>query len=287
MKQIQDKVVFITGTSSGLGLLTSVQLAAANYQVVAAVLDMKESEQLKQLAAAKGIADRISIVELDIANEAQVEAVITDTIDRYGKIDVLINNAGIGGHGFIEEIPLEAWRRTFNVNVFGTLSCIRAVLPHMRTRKSGTIINMSSLAGRVATPGTGPYSATKFALEAISESLRLEMAPFGVKVVAIEPCSFKTNMWAKLEDTLYFKEGSPYTSVIEEIRKWSDFQAKNSADPIEVAELICGILASESPTLRYPIGIIGDQTCADFIKSYMNTPWEEIEKQHLAGELSR
>ena len=270
-----------------MGLLTSVQLAAANYQVVAAVLDMKESEQLKQLAAAKGIADRISIVELDIANEAQVEAVITDTIDRYGKIDVLINNAGIGGHGFIEEIPLEAWRRTFNVNFFGTLSCIRAVLPHMRTRKSGTIINMSSLAGRVATPGTGPYSATKFALEAISESLRLEMAPFGVKVVAIEPCSFKTNMWKKLEDTLYSKEGSPYTSVIEEIRKWSDFQAKNSADPIEVAELICEILASESPTLRYPIGIIGDQTCADFIKSYMNTPWEEIEKQHLAGELSR
>ena len=285
--QIQDKVVFITGTSSGLGLVTSVQLAAANYQVVAAVLDMKESEQLKQLAAAKGIADRISIVELDIANEAQVQAVITDTIDRYGKLDVLINNAGIGGHGFIEEIPWEAWRRTFNVNVFGTLSCIRAVLPHMRSRKSGTIINMSSLAGRVATPGTGPYSATKFALEAISESLRLEMAPFGVKVVAIEPCSFKTNMWNKLEDTLYVKEGSPYTSVIEEIRKWSDLQAKNSADPIEVAELICGILASESPTLRYPIGIIGDQTCADFIKSYMNTPWEEIEKQHLAGELSR
>ncbi|HSN95871.1 MAG TPA: SDR family NAD(P)-dependent oxidoreductase, partial [Nitrososphaeraceae archaeon] len=234
MKQNQDKVVFITGTSSGLGLLTSVQLAAANYQVVAAVLDMKESEQLKQLAAAKGIAARISIVELDIANEAQVEAVITDTIDRYGKIDVLINNAGIGGHGFIEEIPLGAWRRTFDVNVFGTLSCIRAVLPHMRTRKSGTIINMSSLAGRVATPGTGPYSATKFALEAISESLRLEMAPFGVKVVAIEPCSFKTHIWKKLEDTLYSEEGSPYTSAIEEIRKWSDLQAKNSADPIEV-----------------------------------------------------
>lgn len=146
---------------------------------------------------------------------------------------------------------------------------------------------MSSLAGRVATPGTGPYSATKWALEAISEALRLEMAPFGVTVVAIEPCSFKTNMWNKLEDTLYCKEGSPYTSVIEEIRKWSEFQAKHSADPIEVAELICEVLASEAPTLRYPIGVIGDQTCADFIKSYMNTPWEEIEKQHLAGELSR
>ena len=287
MKQIQDKVVFITGTSSGLGLLTSVQLAAASYRVVAAVLDMKESEPLKQLAAAKGIAERISIVELDIANEAQVEAVIASTIDRYGKIDVLVNNAGIGGHGFIEEIPLEAWRRTFDVNFFGTLSCIRAVLPHMRGRKSGTIINMSSLAGRVATPGTGPYSATKFALEAISEALRLEMAPFGVKVVAIEPCSFKTDIWKKVEDTLYAKEGSPYARVIEEIRKWSDFQAKNAADPIEVAELVCDILASESPTLRYPIGIIGDQTCADFIKRYLNTPWEEIERQHLAGELSR
>jgi NAD(P)-dependent dehydrogenase (short-subunit alcohol dehydrogenase family) len=287
VKQTQDKIVFITGTSSGLGLLTSIRLAAANYQVVAAVLDMKESEQLKQLAAAKGVADRISIVELDIANEAQVEAVITSTIDRYGRIEVLINNAGIGGHGFIEEIPLEAWRRTFDVNFFGTLSCIRAVLPHMRSRKSGTIINMSSLAGRVATPGTGPYSATKFALEAISESLRLEMAPFGVKVIAIEPCSFKTDIWKKLDDTLYSKEGSPYTRVIEEIRKWSDFQAKNAADPIEVAELICEILASESPTLRYPIGTIGDQTCADFIKRYMNTPWEEIERRHLAGELSR
>lgn len=201
-------MAFITGTSSGFGLLTSVQLASDGYQVVATMRNINKAPSLRQRAVHMGVSDRISIVHLDVTDERRDESVILSPIQQYGTIDVLINNAGIGGHGFVEEVPLTEWRRTFDTNLFGAVACTRAVLPHMRTRKSGMIINIGSIGGRVASPGGAPYSASKFALEAFSESSRLEVAPFGVKVAIVEPGAFKTDMWSKADDIVFSQEGS-------------------------------------------------------------------------------
>lgn len=276
-----DGVAFITGTSSGFGLLTSIQLASDGYRVVASMREPSKGTLLTQLATEAEVSDRISIVQLDVSNELDVESVILRTIEQYGKIDVLINNAGIGGHGFVEEIPLQEWRRTFETNFFGALACIRAVLPHMRTRKSGTIVNVGSIGGRLASPGAGPYSASKFALEALSESLRLEMVPFGVKVCIVEPGAFKTDMWKKAEDIIFFNENSPYANGVESIRTWAAYEAENSADPMEVVRVIQDILASEAPTLRYPVGRMANQNVGDFIQNYLTTSWDEIERMRL------
>jgi len=181
----------------------------------------------------------------------------------------------------VEEVPTEEWRRTFDTNFFGALACIRTVLPQMRIRKSGTIITIGSIGGRLASPGAGPYSASKFALEALSESLRLEMAPFGVKVCIVEPGAFKTDMWKKAKDIIFFKENSPYANGVERIKNWAAYEAENSADPMEVVELIRDILASEAPTLRYPVGKMANQTVGDFIQNYLTTPWDEIERIRL------
>jgi NADP-dependent 3-hydroxy acid dehydrogenase YdfG len=167
------KVVLITGCSSGIGQNLSQRLSQAGYTVVATA---RNCETLTDIPA-------VLKLPLDVTQPDSIHAAVSQTIKTFGAIDVLANNAGYAVRGALEEIPVEQVQQMFDVNVFGVLRMIHAVVPHMRRQGSGRIINISSIAGKLSTPINGTYSATKFALEALSDALRIELAPFGIQVV--------------------------------------------------------------------------------------------------------
>ncbi len=276
MNTSHTKVVLITGTSSGFGMLSALEIANRGHRVIATMRDLDRASTLRRMARDQGIHDRLVFHALDVTDESQVEAVINQTREECGALDVLINNAGIAGHGFIEDIPLSAWRSTFEANLFGAVACVRAVLPSMRARQSGTIINIGSVAGRIASPGAAVYSATKLALEAFSEALRLEVAPFGIQVAIVEPGAYKTAIWSKTE-RIYAPDDSSYAQGIQHLTEWVAEAADHSADPREVARLIADLVETKPLTLRYPVGQVGTVSAEAMIKSYLTSPWEAVE----------
>ncbi|MGE5702101.1 MAG: SDR family NAD(P)-dependent oxidoreductase, partial [Clostridia bacterium] len=163
-------------------------------------------------------------------------------------------NAGFALGGAAEEIPLDEWKRQFDTNFFGLVAMTQAVLPLMRTQKSGKIVNIGSISGRIGFPGYSPYAASKFAVEGFSESLRLELLPFGIHVVLVEPGAYKTSIWQKGFDTIQVKPGSPYEQMMQKILTISRQTAESAAPPAEVVDVIVKAVTSSAPTLRYPIG---------------------------------
>ncbi|HEX7063678.1 MAG TPA: SDR family oxidoreductase, partial [Bacillales bacterium] len=248
------KVAFITGASGGFGLLTSVALAEAGYIVAASMRNLEKKNRLMEVADEKGVADRIECVKLDVTESNEVDAFIASVTEKLGPIDVLVNNAGFAAGGFTEEVPMEKWREQFETNFFGLVAVTKAVVPSMRERQQGMIINMSSIGGRSALPGLGPYQASKFAVEGFSETLRLEMAPYGVRVVLVEPGSFKTEIWGKGVEDVSLDDDSPYKEKTEQLMKIVKRIAETADDPNEVARLVAQIAQMEEPNLRYPIG---------------------------------
>lgn len=173
-----------------------------------------------------------------------------------GRVDVLVNNAGFAGAGFIEEIPVSEYKAQFDTNVFGMISVTQAVLPLMRRQKSGTIINMSSISGRMGFPGLSPYAASKYAVEGWSECLRLEMNAFGVKVVLLEPGSFQTNIWSsgKQVTEMSQRPDSPYATEMRKLEAYTESSAETYGDPLEIAKTIAAIVRKKNPRFRHPIG---------------------------------
>ncbi|BDG47249.1 oxidoreductase [Parageobacillus sp. KH3-4] len=256
MNQTFDKqpVAFVTGASSGFGLLTSVALAGEGYRVLASMRNLKNRGRLEAAAKEAGVTDRIEIIQLDVTDFSTVETVIQDVIRRYGRIDLLVNNAGYAAGGFTEELAIEEWRRQFETNFFGLVAVTKAVLPSMRERRSGKIVNISSISGRIGFPSMGPYVASKFAVEGFSESLRLEMMPYGVHVVLIEPGSYKTDIWSKGLGAVTIHPNSPYVKEMEAILKYVNQIADTAPAPDEVIRQIVQVAKSPSPKLRYPVG---------------------------------
>lgn len=244
------KIALITGTSSGFGLLTTVALACEGYHVIATMRDLAKKDLL--LEKGQEVKDQISIMKLDVTNHEEIKQVVESVIEQYGAIDVLINNAGYAEGGFVEDVTMERWRKQFETNFFGTLAMTKAVVPYMRERKQGTIINVSSISGRMAMPGLGPYSATKFALEGFSESLRFELLPLGIHVVLIEPGSYKTPIWSKGMDAVASSEA--YREKTEHLMGMVRKVEKTAGDPKEVSDLICKIVKEDRPAFRWPIG---------------------------------
>jgi NAD(P)-dependent dehydrogenase (short-subunit alcohol dehydrogenase family) len=267
-------VVCITGTSSGFGLLLSVRLAKEGFQVIATMRDMTRKGRLVEMARNEGVIDRMDIVELDVTDFDKVDNVIQDIINRYQTLDVLVNNAGYAVGGFIEELPLEEWKRQFETNFFGVVAVTKAALPVMRQNRSGTIVNVSSISGRIAFPGLGPYVSSKFALEGFSESLRLEMLPHGVRVVLIEPGSYQTDIWTKGLESVKPNEASPYVHDMKVMVKGVKHISRTASDPLEVIRLISYVLRQKHPRLRYPIGRSVRSTLA--LKTAL--PWRWIER---------
>lgn len=247
-------VALVTGASSGFGLLVSIALAREGYRVVASMRNIENKETLETAAREAGVWEQIEVVSLDVTDFAAAESVVHDVIHRYGRIDVLVNNAGFAVGGFVEELALEEWERQFATNVFGLIAVTKAVLPVMRTQRSGKIINISSISGRVGFPAMGPYAASKFAVEGFSESLRLEMLPYGVYVVLIEPGSYKTNIWSKGLQGVSVRSDSPYAKEMKTILQYVNRIAKTAPPPDEVIEQIVKVVQSPAPRLRYPVG---------------------------------
>jgi NAD(P)-dependent dehydrogenase (short-subunit alcohol dehydrogenase family) len=253
---MNNKTAIVTGTSSGFGLSTSVELARKGFTVIAAMRNCDKSNELLQRARKHGVESKIIVHELDVTNEGSIKAFQTWINEEFRRVDVLINNAGYAGAGFVEEVSMDEYRQQFETNVFGVFAVTKAILPLMRMQKQGCIINISSISGKVAFPGLSPYAASKHAIEGWSESLRLEMQTFGVKVVLIEPGSYKTNIWSTgkqvAEESL--KSHSPYQDYMQSIEKYIAEGENSFGDPEDVARKIAKIATMENPDFRYPIG---------------------------------
>ncbi len=236
--QTSQKVWFITGASAGLGKLLAETLAAAGHQVAAT------ARKPEQIAAH----DNILALELDVTKPETITTAVDQALARFGRIDVLVNNAGYGLVGAIEEPTDEEIHREFDTNVFGLLRVTRAILPHMRAQKSGHILNLSSIGGLIASPGIGYYNATKFAVEGLSEALKGECEPLGIKVIVVEPGPFRTEFLGRSGD-ISQNIIPDYIPTAGKTRQYfTDNDGKQAGDPAKaIAAMIAAVEAETAP----------------------------------------
>ncbi len=272
-------VILVTGSSTGIGQETAVHLARKGHQVFAGVRSPGTATELKDRITA----DRLpaEIVQLDITDGDSVNRAVSIIMDSTGRIDALVNNAGIGGGRAVEETPLEEVREIFETNYFGAVRMLLAVTPIMRQQRSGRIVNMSSLAGRMVFGCHGHYSAAKWALEGMSEALAFEMAEFDVRVALIEPGTVPTPAWEKGKPP---PEDSHYQRSMNRLMQWASHTMKNPATPLAVAEAVAHAIESDQPHFRYPVG----QDAIEDIAGRASVSDDEwIEANRLQGEAFR
>ncbi|AZC38711.1 oxidoreductase [Pseudomonas chlororaphis] len=243
------KVALVTGASSGIGEATALKLKALGYTVYAAA---RRVERMHPLAQAG-----LHVLPLDVTDDASMQACVQDILARSGRIDVLVNNAGYGSYGAVEDVPSDEARAQFEVNVFGAVRLIQLVLPQMRAQRSGTIINITSMGGKMHTPLGAWYHGTKFALEAISDCLRLEVQPFGIDVVVIEPGGIKTE-WADIaaQKVVETSGRGPYAPQAQAMARSMVGQTsrKYQSPPQVIADTIARAVSARRPKTRYAVG---------------------------------
>ena len=248
-------IVAVTGASRGIGRTTARELASRGYRVFA--LARSESELQELAGEGKRLGWDVTPVVLDVADEesrkAAVDAIMGYT-DGYG-VDILVNSAGYGQMGPLEEVPPERLRRQMEVNVIGLLAFTQPFLAGMRERRRGWIVNLSSAAGRIATPFMGPYNMSKFALEGMSDALRLELSPFNVRVVLIEPGPIPTNFGRIAGEQTAMQPGSPYEPFYRRFGATHDTAGRFARSPETVARVIARAVESDRPRARYTITI--------------------------------
>ncbi|MGH1277945.1 oxidoreductase [Bacillus basilensis] len=252
---MNKKIAVITGASSGFGLLTTIALAKKDYLVIATMRNLKKQVNLISQANQLNLQQNIKIQQLDVTDQNSLHN-FQLFLKEINRVDLLINNAGYANGGFVEEIPLEEYRKQFETNLFGAISITQLVLPYMREQQSGKIINISSISGQVGFPGLSPYVSSKYALEGWSESLRLEVQPFGIDVTLIEPGSYNTNIWevGKQLATNQSDTTSPYKEYMDKIQKHINSGSDTFGNPADVANKIVEVAEAKRTTLRYPIG---------------------------------
>ncbi|MFB7912264.1 oxidoreductase [Kitasatospora sp. NPDC056076] len=248
-QRTDGKVWLITGANSGFGQAIAEAALAAGDTVVAAA---RRPEALAEPAAAHP--GRLVPVRLDVTDQEQILAVVAETVQRHGRIDVLVNNAGRGVIGAVEETTDAELRDLMELHFFGPAALARAVLPHMRARGTGAVVQMSSMGGRFSFPGVGAYSATKFALEGLSEALAQEVAGFGIKVLVVEPGSFRTG-FAGGGALAHSAPIEAYEPLVGPVRTGlPDSDGKQPGDPAKAAAAILAALAAERTPLRLALG---------------------------------
>ncbi|MEU5552232.1 SDR family NAD(P)-dependent oxidoreductase [Micromonospora sp. NPDC047793] len=245
---------FITGgTPGGFGLVYAEAALAQGDQVAVTV---RRPSELREWAAPFG--ERVLVLQLDVTDADQVRAAVTTAEERFGGIDVLVNSAGRGWYGSIEGAPDETIRRTFDLNLFAVVDVIRAVLPGMRARGDGWIVNMSSVAGLVGAKGFGYYAAAKFAIEGLSETLRQEVAPFGVRVLAVEPGAFRTSAFSYFRDEPVTETVDAYVPMVETVKAaFVDADGKQAGDPVRGVQAVISAMNAPVPPHRIVLGNSG------------------------------
>ena len=241
-------IALVTGTSSGIGLATAVSLARGGHTVIATMRNLESAGDLQKIVASEKLP--VTLAALNVDDDASVDRALGKVLAEHGRLDVLVNNAGIGGGGSVEESSTARFREVMETNFFGALRCIKAVVPGMRERRQGCIVNVTSVAGRLALAPSAAYCASKFALEALSECLAQEMKAFNVRVAIVEPGVIATPIFSKARPLL---ENSPYPHA----RRQRAMFAKsltNPTSPYVVGDKIREIVDGDSWQLRYPVG---------------------------------
>jgi len=248
---MSNRTVLITGCSSGIGRATAYAFLDEEWRVYATARNPADIQQLGE--------DGCEIGTLDVTEPDDVERVVDRMIEEDGRVDALVNNAGYGQHGPLEDVDDDLLNRQFDVNVFGPHRLVREVLPHMRALEDGTIVNVSSVAGRLAAPGMGAYSASKHAIEGYSDALRLEVEPFDVDVSVVQPGPVETSFRERVDDELgRLGRTDAYADLYEFQEEASLFGADSpiAVPPAAVAEAIVEAAVSPDPQPRYVVGSV-------------------------------
>lgn len=251
-------VTVVTGANSGIGRATAIHLASIGHTVFGTVRATSRAAKLQTMAEAAGVTVRL--VELDVADDDSVRMGFEEILRTAGRVDHLVNNAGVGGNAVVEESPPSLFAEVMNVNLHGPVRCVQAVLPQMRARGAGTIVNVSSVVGRLAALAQAPYTASKWALEGMSEQLAQEVAGFGIRVAIVEPGVTKSAIFAKNID-------APNATGVYDVHYRRMFQMyaagmAAATDPFEVAAVIQHAIETDQPRLRYPVSWGGPEIIA-------------------------
>ena len=246
-----EKVALVTGSSSGIGLETALALARDGYETYASMRNVKKSAELEYAAKKENL--KIKIIELDVDKEESIISAIKKISSDSGRLDVLVNNAGYGQFGCTEDITLDDFRKQFETNFFSIVKIIQEVSPIMRNQKSGIIVNISSVVGKIGLPGSPAYISTKFALEGFSECLRYELGQFGIKTTLIEPGVIKTNFFnsMKIPES---KKDLKYKELTDHILAGLKMMAEMGTPPSQVADVIMKAINSDEILPRYIVG---------------------------------
>lgn len=249
----------VTGANSGIGRATAIHLAQQGHSVYGTVRSVDKAAKLQAMSAEVGV--EVNLVELDVADDESVRAGFARILgETDGRVDVLVNNAGVGGNAVAEECPPTTYLDIMNVNLCGAVRCLQQVLPGMRARQSGAVVNITSIAGRVAAIAQSPYVTSKWAFEGLSEGLAQELAPFGIRVVIIEPGVTKSAIFAKNIDAP--NQSGAYDA---QYRRMFQFYATGhgrATDAFEVARLIDHAVTTDTPQLRYAVCWAGPEFIA-------------------------
>jgi short-subunit dehydrogenase len=246
---MKNEIVLLTGASSGIGFETALLLQQSGYKVYAAA---RRTDRLKKLES-----QGISILSIDVTSDVSMQQAVQSIIDREGRIDVLINNAGYGSFGSLEEVPMEEARQQFEVNVFGLARLTQLVIPHMREKQYGKIVNIASVAAHIYQPLGSWYHSTKFAVEGLSDCLRVELKPFGIKVILVEPGPIKSE-WSGIavEHLLQSSGKGPYRFIAQRMATTMTrtYEASYVSGSDAVARVIAKSLKRNNPRARYTAG---------------------------------
>ena len=254
-----SQVAVVTGANSGIGRATAIHLAANGYDVYGTVRSLSKADKLKAMAAEQGVS--INLVEADVASDDSVRAGFGEIFAASGgRVDVLVNNAGVGGNAVAEECPPSMYLDIMNVNLCGAVRCLQEVLPQMRERGSGCVVNITSVTGRIAALAQSPYVTSKWAFEGLSEGLAQELAPFGIRVAIIEPGVTKSAIFAKNIDAP--NQSGAYDAHYRRMFQMYAAGIANATDPFEVAALIHHAITTDEPQLHYPCSWGGPELIA-------------------------
>lgn len=239
----------VTGANSGIGRATTLAFAQAGYHVFGTVRGLKKADKLLAKATSLSLANRITLVEMDVADSASVTKGFAQIYAATDQVDVLVNNAGVGGNAVTEECPIDTYTEVFNINHNGSVRCIQAVLPQMRKRGSGAIVNVSSVVGRITAIAQSPYYVSKWAVEGMSEGLAHELAPFGIRVAIVEPGITRSSIFSKNIDAP--NQSGAYDAHYRRLFSFYAAGITNATPAEEAAATILEAATTSSPRLRW------------------------------------